>query len=102
MPIKKITTPTIGEILREEFLEPLGITAYRLAKEVNVSTTTVLEILNGNRKITVDTALRFARYFGNTEKFWLNLQNDIDLRNKRESLQIALNKIKPFNSELNQ
>ena len=96
MPIKKIPVPTIGEILREEFLEPMGITAYRLAKEINVSTTTVLELLNNNRKITVDTALRFAKYFGNTERFWLNLQNDIDIRNKKAALQSEIEKIKPY------
>jgi addiction module HigA family antidote len=93
---KRITTPNVGEILREEFLEPLGITAYRLAKEINVSTTTILEILNGNRKITVDTALRLSRFFGNSDRFWLNLQNDIDLRRKREKLGPDLDKIIPL------
>jgi antitoxin HigA-1 len=98
--LNNIPTPTAGEILREEFLDPLGITAYRLSKEINVSTTTILEILNGNRKITVDTALRFSRFFGNSERFWLNLQNDIDLRNKRDKLQKELNKISPYNGIL--
>ena len=92
----KIPIPSAGEILREEFLEPKGITAYRLSKEINVSTTTILEILNGNRKITVDTALRFSRFFGNSEHFWLNLQNDIDLRNRREELRGDLEKITPL------
>ena len=96
MLLKKIPVPTIGEILREEFLEPMGITAYRLANEINVSPTTVLELLNNNRKITVDTALRFAKYFGNTERFWLNLQNDIDIRNKKAALQSGIEKIKPY------
>jgi antitoxin HigA-1 len=94
--LKRIATPGVGEILREEFLEPFGITAYRLAKEINVSTTTILEILNGNRKITVDTALRLSRYFGNSERFWLNLQNDIELRLKREKLRPDLDKITPL------
>ena len=75
----RIPTPTVGEILREEFLDPLGITAYRLAKDIKVSTTTILEILNGKRKITVETALRLAKYFGNSERFWLNLQNNWEL-----------------------
>jgi antitoxin HigA-1 len=92
----RMKTPSVGEILREEFLEPLGITAYRLAKEINVSTTTVLDIVNDNRKITVDTALRFSRFFGNSERFWLNLQNDIDLRNKSEKLRKDLKKITPL------
>ena len=93
---KKIKTPTAGEILREEFLEPMEISAYRLAKEINLSTTTILDILNNNRKITVDTALRLSRFFGNSERFWLNLQNDIDLRNQRENLQNVLKKITPL------
>ena len=93
---KKIKTPTAGEILREEFLEPMEISAYRLAKEINLSTTTILDILNNNRKITVDTALRLSRFFGNSERFWLNLQNDIDLRNQRENLQNILKKITPL------
>ena len=92
----RIKTPEVGEILREEFLEPSGISAYRLAKELNVSTTTILDILNRHRKITVDTALRLSRFFGNSERFWLNLQNDIDLRNHREKLHSVLKKITPL------
>ena len=92
----KLPTPGVGEILREEFLDPLGITAYRLAKETNVSTTTILAILNSNRKITVDTALRLSRFLGNSERFWLNLQNDIDLRNQRDKLHSDLKKITPL------
>ncbi|MHB8578963.1 MAG: HigA family addiction module antitoxin [Ignavibacteriaceae bacterium] len=92
----KLPTPGVGEILREEFLDPLGITAYRLSKKINVSTTTILDILNGKRKITVDTSLRLSRFFGNSEHFWLNLQNDIDLRNQREKLRPVLKKITPL------
>jgi antitoxin HigA-1 len=92
----RIPTPTVGEILREEFLEPLGLTAYRLAKGLNVSTTTVLDILNGKRKITVDTALRLSKYFGNSAKFWLSLQNDIDLRIRAESPHKDIDKIHPL------
>jgi antitoxin HigA-1 len=92
----RIPTPSVGEILREEFLDPLGITAYRLAKDIRVSTTTILEILNGKRKITVETALRLSKYFGNSERFWLNLQNDIDLRKQRENLAKKLESIQPL------
>ena len=92
----RIPTPTVGEILREEFLDPLGITAYRLAKDIKVSTTTILEILNSKRKITVETALRLAKYFGNSERFWLNLQNDIDIRKQRENLAKKLEEIQPL------
>jgi addiction module HigA family antidote len=92
----RIPTPTVGEILNEEFLKPLGVTAYRLSKCVNVSTTTILDILHEKRKITVETALRLARFFGNSERFWLNLQNDVDLRREKEALHRELEKIQPL------
>lgn len=92
----RIPTPTVGEILKEEFLEPLGLTAYRLAKGLDISTTTVLDILNGKRKITVETALRLSKYFGNSAKFWLNLQNDIDLRIRAERPRKDIDKIRPL------
>lgn len=68
-----------GEVLAEEFLVPLGITAYRLAKEIRVPVTRIAELLHGRRAITADTALRLARYFGNSPRFWLGLQEDYDL-----------------------
>jgi addiction module HigA family antidote len=68
-----------GEILNEEFLIPLGITAYRLAKETFIPQTRVSEILKGNRRITDDTALRLSKFSGNSPLFWLGLQNDFDL-----------------------
>ena len=92
----KIPTPTIGQILKFEFLEPLNISGYRLAKEINVSTSSIVDILNNKRRVTVDMALRFSKFFGNTERFWLNIQNDIDLRNLREKLQNELEKIHTF------
>src|SRR4030065_1925620 len=92
----RIPTPTVGEILRKEFLAPLGITAYRLAKDIGTSTTTILEILHGRRKITVETALRLAKYFGNSERFWVNLQNDIDLRKRKEQIGRELKDIQPL------
>lgn len=75
-----IETPRVGDILKEEFLEPMNITPYRLSKEINVSTSTVLDILHNRRKLTVEMALRLSRYFGNSYKFWLNLQNEIEIR----------------------
>jgi antitoxin HigA-1 len=69
-----------GEILDKEFLEPLGITPYRLAKDLNVSAPRVNDIVRGKRAITADTAIRLGTYFGNTPLFWLNLQNRYDLR----------------------
>lgn len=75
-----------GEILREEFLDPLGISQYRLAKEVSVPPRRINEIVRGMRAITADTALRLARYFGTTERFWLNLQGRYDLEVAKDRL----------------
>jgi antitoxin HigA-1 len=69
-----------GEVLRAEFLEPLDITPYRLSKDIDVAQTRIGEILAGKRSITADTALRLAKYFGNSAQFWLNLQTQYDLR----------------------
>lgn len=68
-----------GEILKEEFLIPLAITAYKLSKDIGIPQTRVHEILKGNRRITADTALRLSLYFGNSPKFWMGLQDDYDL-----------------------
>ena len=73
-----------GEILRDEFLQPLGITAYRLAKDIHVPATRIADIVNERRGISADTALRLSRYFGNSAQFWLNLQTHYDLREARE------------------
>lgn len=72
-----------GEILQEEFLTPFGITAYRLSKDIGIPQTRVSEILKGNRRITADTALRLSKYFGNSAKFWLGLQDDYDLEEEQ-------------------
>ena len=71
-----------GEILNEEFLIPLSITAYKLSKETGIPQTRISAIIKGNRRITADTALRLAKYFGCTEKFWLGLQDDFILKNR--------------------
>ena len=91
----KIPTPTVGEILQEEFLQPLGMTPYRLAKELRVATSSMLDIVHGRRRLSVDMALRLARLFGTTERFWLNLQNEIDVRNRRDELSRELEAIQP-------
>jgi len=75
-----------GEILMEEFLEPLGISQYRLAKDISVPPRRINEIVHGKRAITADTALRLARFFGTTERFWLNLQVRYDLEVERDRL----------------
>ncbi len=89
-------TPTIGKILREEFLEPLNITPYRLSKELNVSTSTVLDILHDRRKLTVEMALRLSKYFGNSYKFWLNLQNELEIREVRKRMGKELELIESY------
>lgn len=75
-----------GEVLREEFLEPMGISQYRLAKSLSVPPRRINEIVHGKRGVTADTALRLARYFGTTERFWLNLQTQYDLDVQRDRL----------------
>ncbi len=87
------TLPTVGEILYEEFLEPLEITPYRLAKDIGVSTSTVLDLVHGKRKLTVEMSLRLAKYFGTTSKFWLNMQNELDIRETEKELAKDLQKI---------
>jgi addiction module HigA family antidote len=89
----KIPNIMPGEILLEEFLKPFNISAYRLAKETHIPATRISQILKGNRKISVDTALRFSRFFGNSADFWLGIQNEYDLREERASIQVELEKI---------
>lgn len=84
-----------GEILREEFLHPLDITAYRLAKDIHVPATRISDILSGKRGISAGTALRLARYFGNSAQFWLNLQAHFDLREAQEREAAAVTAITP-------
>src|SRR4028118_571521 len=85
-----------GEILQEEFLVPLNITAYRLAKDINIPQTRISEILKGNRRITADTALRLSCYFGNSPKFWLGLQDDYDLEEEKANKRQELESIRKF------
>jgi len=86
MPRRNLSPIHPGEILLEEFLKPLGISQYRLAKETSVPPRRVNEIVHGTRAITADTALRLARYFGTSERFWLNLQSRYDLEVEKERL----------------
>jgi addiction module antidote protein, HigA family len=88
-----ISTPTIGEILKEEFMVPMGISAYSLANAILVPTSRIQDILHGRRKITADTSLRLSRFFGVSERYFLNLQNDIDLRNEKARISEELSKI---------
>ncbi len=83
-----------GEILKEEFLKPMNITAYKLSKDIGIPQTRTSAILKGVRGITADTALRFSLYFGTTAKFWLGLQDDYDLEETQGTMQKELRKIK--------
>ena len=87
MATKKIMPIHPGEILLEEFLEPLGISQYRLAKDISVPARRINEIVHGKRSITADTALRLSRYFGLSDRFWLNLQARYDLELEKDKLQ---------------
>ena len=86
-----------GTILQDEFMEPLEITAYRLSKEIKVQQTAISQIIKGQRKITVDMALRLSKYFGNSAQFWLNLQNQYDLEFIIEKNEYLFDEIVPFN-----
>ena len=88
-----ITTPKVSELLREEFMEPLGISAYGLAQAINVPLSRVQDILHDRRKITADTSLRLAKFFGVSDRYFLDLQNDIDIRNLKIQLANEISKI---------
>src|SRR5881394_680152 len=96
MKSKLLANITPGEILAEEFLKPMDITQYRLAKDIGVPPRRINEIVRGLRAITADTALRLGRYFGTTPEFWLNLQTHYDLEREQERLAGRLDKeVKP-------
>jgi len=97
---KFIPVPTMKEFLYDDFMAPLGISAYRLAKEIGVPVSRVQDILHGRRKVTADTSLRLGRYFGISERFFLNLQNEIDLRNEKNRIWKELDRIKPNEAAL--
>ena len=99
MEYDSIETPKIGDILKEEFLEPLDITPYRLSKDLNVSTSSILDLIHNKRKISVEMALRLSKYFGTSSKFWLNLQNELDLRETQHKMEKELDKI-PINAQI--
>ena len=85
-----------GEILMEEFLEPLEVSQNRLAVAIGVPPRRINEIVHGKRRITADTALRLSRYFGTTDRFWLNLQTRYDLETEKDNLGVTLDRIQPL------
>ncbi|WP_297020006.1 HigA family addiction module antitoxin [uncultured Dialister sp.] len=89
-----IPVPKISEILLEEFMKPMGISAYHLAKDIHVPVSRIQAILADKRKITVDTSLRLGKYFGVSDRYFLNLQDDIDIREARETMRKDLESIK--------
>lgn len=89
-----------GGVLLEEFLLPLNISAFRLAKDVEIPQTRISEIIKGNRRITADTALRFSKYFGNSAKFWLGMQDDFDIEEELSNKSSSFQSIKTFNSKV--
>ena len=93
---KKLRNTHPGEVLSEEFLVPLGISRYRLAKDIDVPQTRIGEIIKGRRSISANTALRLARYFGTSAKFWLGLQADYDLEEEARRSGKGLDEIEPF------
>lgn len=93
---KMIETTKVSEILWEEFMKPLDISAYKLAMEIHVPVSRVQDILHDRRKITVDTSLRLAKYFGVSDSYFLNLQNDIDLHNAKTTLKDEINSIQTY------
>ena len=97
--MREVTYPTAGEILLEEFLIPMGITQYRLAKEIGVPQARIGEIVAGRRAISVDTGLRLSRYFGMNDVFWTGLQMDYDTAMQRDLLLETLTKIKPLRQD---
>jgi antitoxin HigA-1 len=96
--MKRIKNIHPGEVLREEFLIPMNITAYRLSKDIHIPQTRLAAILKGERRITAATAIRLSIYFGNSPKFWLGLQDDFDVEEERRANEKELRIIKRFSA----
>ena len=93
---REVSYPTPGEILSEEFLKPMGLTQYRLAKEIGVPQRRIGEIIAGKRAITTDTGLRLSRFFGLSDGFWERLQIDYDLAVTKDEMAETLDRIRPY------
>jgi addiction module HigA family antidote len=97
--MEKLANVHPGEVLRFDFLEPLEISAYRLSKDLKIPQTRISEIIKGNRRITADTALRLSKYFGNSAKFWLGLQDDYDIEEEKEEKKDEFDEIQKFENK---
>ncbi len=91
-----IETPTMGEILLEEFLRPNGLSAYKLAQEIHVPTSRIQDIIHDRRKVTADTSLRLAKFFGVSDKYFLDIQNDIELRELKITMATDIDSIETY------
>ena len=91
-----IKAPTMGEILKEEFMEPMNISAYKLAQSIHVPVSRIQAILNSGRRITPDTSLRLAKFFGVSDRYFLDIQNDIDIRALKASMTKDIEEIEPY------
>ncbi|MCB0490437.1 MAG: HigA family addiction module antitoxin [Cyclobacteriaceae bacterium] len=96
--MKKIRNIHPGEVLQEEFLVPLELSAYKLSKDIGIPQTRISQILKGNRRVTADTALRLSKYFGTTAKFWLGLQDDFDIEEEKKTKSKEFDSIEQFHS----
>ena len=94
--MNRIETPNISVILREEFMIPYHLSAYRLAKEINVPISRIQDLLHDRRKITAETSIKLGKFFGVSEKYFLNLQNDIDIREAKKLFSNSVKKIVPL------
>lgn len=94
--MREVSYPSPGEILLKEFLEPMGITQYRLAKEIGVPQRRIGEIIAGTRAITVDTGLRLSKFFGMSDSFWIGLQMDFEAARAKDEMKDVLDRIHPW------
>src|SRR5215213_10245498 len=97
--MKKLSNIHPGEVLLEEFLIPLDVSAYRLSKDLGIPQTRISQIIQGRRRITADTAIRLSKYFGNSAKFWLGLQDDFDIEEAQKGKKAEFNSIKNFSNK---
>ncbi len=97
--MKKLENIHPGEILNEEFLIPMNISAYKLSKDLEIPQTRISQIIKGNRRITADTALRLSSYFGNSAKFWLGLQDDYDIEEENLNQTVVFERIRHRNNK---
>jgi addiction module HigA family antidote len=96
--MEKLTNIHPGEVLLEEFLLPMEVSAYRLSKDIEIPQTRISQIIKGKRRITADTALRLSSYFGNSAKFWLGLQDDYDIEEEKSLNEATFRKIQQLRS----